>query len=133
VAKYAFLSDDWFVEVRRIQASHTDVVPPEVELRMNLVITETPFDGDKSMHMVTLGGQADWGEGHLGEVDVTLTLGYLTAKEIFVGGNPAAAIEAFLTGRIILQGDLTKLMAMQAAQPGAGALSLAAALLDVTE
>lgn len=131
--RHAFLSEDWFAEVRRIQEAHPDVVPPEIEMRMNLVINETPFAGEKTMHMVTAGGKADWGDGHVEEADVTLTLAYVTAKEIFVEGNPQAAIEAFLTGRIILQGDLTKLMALQAAPPGPGALALAAALLEITE
>lgn len=133
MVKHAFLSDPWFDEVRRIQEQHTDVVPPEIEIRMNLVVNETPFEGDRCMYMVTCSGRADWGHGHIETADVTMTLSYVTAKEIFVGGNPQAAIEAFLTGRIILQGDLTKLMAMQAAPPGPNAVALAAALLEITE
>jgi hypothetical protein len=100
---------------------------------MNLMITETPFGADLSMHMAAAEGRADWGEGHLEDADVTLTLGYATAKEIFIGGNPQAAIEAFMAGKIIMQGDITKLIEMQATQPGPSAPELARALQEITE
>ncbi len=133
VAKHPFLSDEWFAAVRELHAAHDNAVPPEADIRMNLRVTETPFGGDRSMHMTAEGGQADWGNGHLDEADVTLTLGYDVAKEIFVGGNPQAAIEAFMAGKITMQGDITKLMVMQVAAPGPGAPALAAALLAITE
>lgn len=133
MAKLPFLSDEWFTEVRRVQTEHTDAVPPEVSVRMNLRVTDTPFSSDRVMHMATSEGQADWGEGHLPDPDVTLTLSYEVAKEMFVVGNPQAAVEAFMAGRIVIQGDLTKLMAMQAAPPPAGAPALARALQDITE
>src|SRR2546423_1825003 len=107
---------------------------------MNLMITSTPFDGDLAMHMAATGGpgrsgegQADWGKGHLDDADVTLTLGYDTAKAIFVDSNPQAAIEAFMAGKIIVQGDITKLMVMQSTGPGASASELTRALQEITE
>jgi len=131
--RYPFLSDQWFSEVRRIQAEHADAVPPEVEVRMNLRVTEVPFGTDVVMHMATSAGRAEWGEGHLPDADITLTLGYGTAKEMFVDADPQAAIEAFMAGRIVVQGDLTRLMALQAAAPPPGAPALAKALQDITE
>lgn len=133
MAKYPFLSDEWFTAVRELHESHPDAVPPEVLLRMNLKVTETPFGGDRMMHMAADGGKADWGHGHVDDADVTLTLGYDVAKEIFVGGNPQAAIEAFMGGKITIQGDITKLMVMQASGPGPGAAAFALALLQITE
>lgn len=133
MAKYPFLSDEWFAEVRRLHRAHDDAVPAEADIRMNLTVTGTPFGADRSMHMAAEDGRADWGEGHVEDADVTLTLGYDVAKEIFVGGNPQAAIEAFMAGKIVMQGDITKLVAMQLAQPGPGALGLALALQEITE
>ena len=132
VAKHPFLSDAWFDEVRRLHDAAGRAAPEGAEIRMNLVITATPFDGDLPMHMAAAGGWADWGKGHLDDADVTLTLGYDTARAIFVDGNPQAAIEAFMAGRIIVQGDITKLMAMQAG-PGAAASELTRALQEITE
>ncbi len=133
VAKHPFLSDAWFDEVRRLHDAAGSAAPEGADIRMNLMITGTPFDGDLPMHMAAAGGRADWGKGHLDDVDVTLTLAYDTAKAIFVDGNPQAAIEAFMAGRIVVQGDITKLMAMQTAGPGSAASALTRALQEITE
>jgi hypothetical protein len=133
VAKHPFLSDAWFAEVRRLHDAAGGAAPEGAEIQMNLMITATPFDGDLAMHMSAAGGLADWGKGHLDDADVTLTLSYDTAKAIFVDGNPQAAIEAFMAGRIIVQGDITKLMAMQASGPGSAAGALTKTLQEITE
>jgi hypothetical protein len=134
VTKHPFLSDAWFDEVRRLHEAVGGAAPEGAEIRMNLMITAMPFkDGDLAMHMAASGGRADWGKGHLDDADVTLTLGYDTARAIFVDGNPQAAIEAFMAGRIIVQGDVTKLMVMQSAGPGSTASELTRALQEITE
>ena len=133
MTKHPFLSDPWFDEVRRLHDAVGGAAPEGAEFRMNLKITTTPFDGDLAMHMAAAGGQADWGKDHLDDADVTLTLAYDTAKAIFVDGNPQAAIEAFMAGKIIVQGDITKLMVMQSAGPGASASELTKLLQEITE
>ena len=132
VTKHTFLSDPWFDEVRRLHDA-VGGAAPEGDIRMNLMITSTPFDGDLAMHMAASEGRANWGKGHLDDADVTLTLGYDTARAIFVEGNPQAAIEAFMAGRIVVQGDITKLMVMQSTGPSASAAELTKALQDITE
>jgi hypothetical protein len=131
--RYLFLSEEWFAEVRRIQQEHADAVPPDIEVKMNLRVTDTPFPEDRVMHMATTAGRADWGEGHLPDADITLTMAYETAKAMFVEGNPAAAMDAFMAGRIVVQGDLTRLMQLQTAPPPPGAAALTQALQDITE
>jgi hypothetical protein len=133
VTKHPFLSDGWFAEVRRLHDAVGGAAPEGANIQMNLMITGTPFDGDLPMHMSAAEGRADWGKGHLDEADVTLTLGYDTARAIFVDGNPQAAIEAFMAGKIVVQGDITKLMVMQSAGPGAAASELTRALQEITE
>ena len=133
MTKHPFLSDPWFDEVRRLHDAAGGAAPEGAEIRMNLMITSTPFNGDLAMHMAASGGRADWGKGHLDDPDVTLTLGYDTARAIFVDGNPQAAIEAFMAGKIVVQGDITKLMVMQATGPGASASELTKALQEITE
>jgi hypothetical protein len=133
VTKHPFLSDGWFDEVRRLHDAVGGAAPEGADIRMNLMITATPFDdGDLPMHMAVANGKADWGKDHLDEADVTLTLAYETAKAIFVDGNPQAAIEAFMAGKIVVQGDITKLMVMQSAGPGAAASELTKALQEIT-
>jgi hypothetical protein len=133
VTKHAFLSDPWFDEVRRLYDAAGGAAPEGAEVRMNLMIQSTPFGDDLAMHLAVAGGRADWGKGHLDDAEVTLTLAYDTAKAIFVDGNPQAAIEAFMAGRIIVQGDITKLMVMQPSGPGSPAGDLTKALQEITE
>ena len=133
MTKHPFLSDPWFDEVRRLHDAVGGAAPEGAEVRMNLMIQSTPFDGDLPMHLAVAGGRADWGKGHLDDAEVTLTLAYDTAKAIFVDGNPQAAIEAFMAGRIVVQGDITKLMMMQSTGPGSAASELTKALQEITE
>jgi hypothetical protein len=132
VAKHPFLSDEWFAEVRRIHEARGDDAPSGVTIRMNLLVTGTPF-GDKAIHMLSEEGRADWGDGHLENADVTLTLTYDVARDLFIGGNPQAGIEAFMAGKITVQGDITKLMLIQSAPVPPDAAELAKALQDITE
>jgi hypothetical protein len=133
VPKYVFLSDEWFAAARRvIDAEHVQITPGTV-LTMNLVVTETPFGADKLLHIGADGSAADWGPGHVDNADLTLTTDYATARDIFVSANPQTAMQAFMEGRVKLQGDLTKLMAAQAAGTGPGAPGLASALAEMTE
>ncbi len=133
MTKHPFLSDPWFDEVRRLHDAAGGVAPEGAEVRMNLMIQSTPFDDDLAMHLAVAGGRADWGKGHLGDAEVTLTLAYDTARAIFVEGNPQAAIEAFMAGRIIVQGDITKLMVMQPTGPDSPAGDITKALQEITE
>jgi hypothetical protein len=137
VPKYLFLSDEWFAEARRIVDQRGVDIPSEARLAMNLVVTSSPNGspdgGDQLLHIGTNDGSADWGPGHFDAADLTLTTDYVTARDIFVSGNPQAAMQAFMEGKVKLQGDLTRLMAAQAVGSGPGAPDLAAALAEMTE
>jgi hypothetical protein len=137
VPKYLFLSDEWFAEARRIVDQRGVDIPSEARLAMNLVVTSSPNGspdgGDQLLHVGTNDGSADWGPGHLDTADLTLTTDYVTARDIFVSGNPQTAMQAFMEGKVKLQGDLTRLMAAQAVGSGPGAPDLAAALAEMTE
>ncbi len=55
--------------------------------------------------------------GELDDADVTVTTDYDTAKAMFVDQDPAVAMQSFMTGKIKVQGDMMKLMAMQTPMP----------------
>ena len=133
VARYPFLSDEWFVAVREVVEARDVELTPHAELTMNLVVTDTPFGEDRLLHVGARDGKADWGIGHATDPDLTLTTDYETAREIFMSGNPQAGTQAFMDGRVKVQGDLTKLMAAQVAGTGPGAPGLADALTAITE
>lgn len=132
MATYAFLSDEWFAEVRRIVDARVVEVPVHAELTVNLLVTETPFGDDRSLHLGAKDGFADWGFGHTDGADLTLTTDYETAREILLSANPQAGMQAFMEGKVKVQGDLTKLMAAQLAGTGPGAPGLANALAEIT-
>jgi hypothetical protein len=134
---YPFLSDEWLEEARRIRAEYegkgTSI--PHV-LRMNLVVTSVPFgERDIDAHLDTSGNELQLDTGHLDSPDLTITVEYDTAKAILVDGNPQAGLQALMAGKIRVDGDMTKLMALQTAPPGAGsaAAEMATRLKEITE
>ena len=129
--KQAFLSDEWFAAVGSAIAEHGAAAsPPGPNVLMNLVITGSPF-GDREFHMGSKDGDPLFGRNHLDGADVTLTTDYATARDVFVSGNQAAGMQAFMAGKVKVQGDMTKLMASQG---GGGAnTELQTAIQELTE
>jgi hypothetical protein len=102
---------------------------------MNQHITDVPFgDGELQAHLDTTSGEVELEFGFLADADLQVTLDYETARAIFVDLDAQAAMAAFLSGKIRVDGDLTKLMAMQDLfSPSAQAIELAQAIREITE
>ena len=132
---YKFLSDEWVAEAKKVREEFAGKGnPPAHAVRMNQVITDVPFgDGTINAHVDTSGGEVDMELGHLDNPDLTVTLDYATAKAILVDGNPQAGMQAFMAGKVKVQGDMTKLMAMQTATPDPVAVEVQQRLADITE
>jgi putative sterol carrier protein len=135
VPKYQFLTDEWVAEAKKIREEYAGkTTPPAHAVRMNQVITDVPFgDGSIDVHMDTSDGELDFDLGHLENPDLTLTLDYATAKAIIVDQNPQAGMQAFMAGKIKVQGDMTKLMAMQQGAPDPTAAEVAEKIKAITE
>lgn len=115
MAKYKFLSDEWVEAARKIreEMSADEAATPH-KVKMNQVVTGVPFgEGTVNAHMDSTSGELQMGLGHLEDPELTVTLVYETAKAIIVDGNPQAGMQAFMAGQIKVEGDMTKLMAMQ--------------------
>ena len=97
---------------------------------MNLEVT----DGEKTteFHMGAKDGATLFGKGHTDGADLTLATDIDTAREVFVANNPAAGMQAFMAGKVRIQGDMTKLMMAQAGGQG-GNTQLTEALQSITE
>ena len=132
--KYPFLSDEWLEAAKKIrEESSGAAAAPAHSVRMNQVITDVPFgDGTINAHMDTSGGDVQMDTGHLDGPDLTVTLDYATAKAILVDGNPQAGMQAFMAGKIKVQGDMTKLMAMQQGTPDPAQAEIAAKIKEIT-
>jgi putative sterol carrier protein len=135
VAKHPFLSDEWMEEAKKIREEYRGKGSPAAHaVKMNQVITDVPFgEGTINAHMDTSSGELEMDTGHIDGADLTVTLDYDTAKAIFVDGNPQAGMQAFMAGKIKVQGDMTKLMAMQSSAPDPTALEVASRIKEITE
>ncbi len=90
-----------------------------IEVRINQIVTDVPFgEGTIRAYIDSSDGNLDLELGELDEPDVTLTTDYATAKAMVVDQDPAVVMQSFMAGRITVQGDMMKLMAMQ--HSGAG-------------
>ena len=107
-------------ESRRIREEYRDQVPEvQVSVRMNQIIQDAPFgDGTLHVHIDTSSGQLEMENGHLEAPDLTVTLTYDTARAILVDGDAQAAMNAFMSGKIRVDGDITKMIALQTAGAG---------------
>jgi len=115
---YKFLSDEWVDAARKIREEVDAPTTAPQPVKMNLVITEVPFgEGTIEAHMDTTSGTVELELGLLDASDVTATLDYDTAKAMMVDANPQAGMQAFMAGKIKLQGDMTKAMALQSGPP----------------
>jgi putative sterol carrier protein len=131
---YKFLTEEWIEAAKKVREEVGEGAPVAHSVRMNQVITDVPFgDGTVNAHMDTSSGQLEMDLGHLENPDLTVTIDYDTAKAIFVEGNPQAGMQAFMAGKIKVQGDMTKLMAMQTVQPDPVAVEVAQKIKEITE
>ena len=114
--KYPFLSEDWIDAAREIKANYDSRgKPAEHPIRMNNIITEVPFPpGRIDSYVATTSGEFVVELGHLPDADVTVTMPWDVAKEVLIQGNQQVGMQAFLEGRIRIDGDLTKLMVLTA-------------------
>lgn len=114
-----FLSEAWMADVHAIRERFQGETPEiTTSLKINQVVTGVPFgDGTVSTYLDTSSGQVAMDFGTLEDADVTVTTDYDTARILFVDQDPAAGMQAFLAGKVVVQGDMMKLMAMQTAMP----------------
>lgn len=113
-AKHEFLSPSWIEAVQKLRHEYRDrVAPPSIPVKANVVVTSTPFGGDLLGHVDTSSGDLAIEIGHLDQAHVKITTDYSTAKSLFVQQDQAAIMQAVMTGKIRVEGDMTKLLALQ--------------------
>lgn len=141
MSKYPFLSEGWITAVRAVYDAHHGEAPPmSLSLRANLNITDVPFGDDPlKAHLDTSSGELELDIGHVESPDVTMTMGYETAKAQIVNQDQQAFVQAFMGGRIRIEGDMAKVLGLAAAgsagPPEAQTLArkVAQEIQDITE
>lgn len=116
---HPFLSAEWIVAAREIRARHIDQVPAmTAAVGVNLTVREVPFDDDVLLaHMDTSSGTLELELGHLESADAHVTLDYPTARAMLVERDPALVMQAVMSGRVQVEGDMMKVMALQMSMP----------------
>lgn len=111
----AFLSDDWFTTVEQLTSAAGDLnLPPALaNLALNLVVA----DNGSNTELALVGGKIQ--KGLADGAKTTLNLDGETLRKVFLEFDMAAAMNAFMTGKIKVQGDMSQLMSLQTAQPSA--------------
>ncbi|HEY7071257.1 MAG TPA: SCP2 sterol-binding domain-containing protein [Acidimicrobiales bacterium] len=107
---HVFLSDDWFDAVEGLRDEQPEAPAALKDLVINIVVAGGP-DGDREIHMA--GGQFE--RGLQDGAPTKLTVPFDVAKAMFIDGNQQAGMQAFMSGQIKVEGDMSRLMAMQAA------------------
>ena len=116
---HQFLSDEWMSAAKEIRAKYADqATKVTTSIRMNQVITDVPFgSGTVEAFVDTSSGDVVMDLGSLETPDLTVTTDWETARKIFVDQDQAAGMQAFMSGKIKVQGDMMKMMAMQTSMP----------------
>lgn len=130
-----FLSDAWIDNARALRAEFEDQIQaPPVAVKMNVVVTDIGHrdDGQLDGHIDTSGGDVIIENGHLDNPELTVTVDYATAKAAFVNRDPQAVMQAFFAGKILVDGDVSRLMAIQAEQPNEAAIKMYQRLAAMT-
>lgn len=109
----AFLTDDWFANVEKLttEAGDLNLPPALANLALNLVVT----GGEGTTELALDSGKIV--KGSSANAKTTLNLDSDTLRKVFLEFDMAAAMQAFMTGKIKVQGDMSQLMALQTAKP----------------
>ena len=107
-----FLSDPWFDQVEKLRAAAGEIpVPDAVKgLKVNMVVTGHP-DGEKHIHI----DSGEFKRGHAEGAPTKMTVPYEVAKKTFIDNDAQAGMQAFMSGQIRVEGDMSVIMRMQAA------------------
>ena len=124
----AFLTDDWFANVEKLTAEAGDLNLPASlsNLALNLVVT----GGEGTTELALDSGKIV--KGASANAKTTLTLDAETLRKVFLEFDMAAAMQAFMTGKIKVQGDMSQLMALQTAKPSQDQKDLFMIVLEQT-
>ncbi|WOE31483.1 MULTISPECIES: SCP2 sterol-binding domain-containing protein [unclassified Acinetobacter] len=124
----AFLSEDWFATVDALTAEVGELnLPPALaNLAINLVVT----DASGNIELALDGGKIK--KGLSPNAKTTLNMDAETLRKVFLEFDMAAAMQAFMTGKIKVQGDMSQLMALQTAKPSPEQKGLFKRILEQT-
>src|SRR5688500_10869828 len=124
-----FLTHEWFTDTKKIRDAANAPAPTgaAADLTLNIVVTGAP-GGDKEVHIKA----GEFGEGLIADAPTKLTVPFEVAKKTFIERDQQAGMQAFMQGQIKVEGDMSKLMAMQTIQPSAEEVEIQKKIAEIT-
>ncbi len=129
-----FLSAEWIAAAREIREEYAgrETIPPPA-MKVNYVVTDVPSSSSPILaHTDTTSGTVEFELEHIEGAEVTVTLPYAAARAILVDADATAAMQMFATGKIQVEGDVTKLLALGAVPMDPLALEVAERIRAIT-
>lgn len=114
MSAHPFLSPEWIEAARAIRADFADRIPdPDEPLRANVRIKDAPFDDpDIEGYLDTSDGTVLLELGALDDPQLTVSTDYATARSLFVARDPGKIMEAFMLGKVLITGDVTRILSL---------------------
>ena len=113
--KFEFLSPEWELAADSLHDSDTVQAPNDISFSMNVTVTPTPY-GDKSISILADSGTVKVDKVHIESADVSVKTDYETAYKLFLEGDMSIVLSAMMEGKIVVSGDVAKLLSMASTQ-----------------
>jgi hypothetical protein len=129
--QHVFLTDAWIEAAKA--AYDRNQVTVTYRVRMNQVVSGCPFEPNEVQTFIdTSDGTMRTGKGAIEGAEVTVATDWETARKLIVDADQAAAMQAFMSGKIKVTGDMTKLMVMNANPPTPAQVAAATEIRSLT-
>ncbi len=125
----AFLSDEWFAKVAELTAAAGNLNIPSTLANLALNVTVSGAPGGNVDLALNAG---NFEKGHNAAAGTKLILPADLLRKIFLEGDQAAGMQGFMSGQIKVEGDMSKLMALQTARPSEEQKALFKKILEIT-
>lgn len=123
-----FLSQAWFDQVNELNAQAGDLnLPPNLAS----VILNASVTGVQGANLHLKEGKIH--QGNTPDAISSVVIDDATLSNIISTGDVNQAIEAFMMGKIRIDGDMTQVMALQSAKPSQEQKALFKQILAITE
>jgi putative sterol carrier protein len=123
-----YLSDEWFAKVEELaEEVNLEVSEQAKAVRFNFTITSD--DGDVDFCMA----DGKMQKGHIDDATTKLTVPREFAYKMFILQDQSAGMQAFTSGKLKVEGDMSKLQAMQGMQPTESQKLLGEKIKEITE
>ena len=115
--KYEFMSNEWFAKLDELVAAAGDLkIPQQMKAVEVNIIVKSATKGDVQVNLK----EGLFSPGHRPTAAALLTLDEPLARKIFIDGDQAAGVAAFLSGEIKVEGGdaaYAQLVAMSSVEP----------------